>query len=647
MGLALAALLTLVCSNPAGAQSVDPKRDFTTVLGRVTAALEGRFGDDSGRLAPGLAALERALEAWDQSIAGAVAASTSALATATPADAVRIRIGLSIALVERGQLDQAVQQLERALAASPGDVDAHTVLGLIHAQLTGNAAAATSAFRTAVAADPGAPLQRYLLAKHLADQGALDEAAAVSQPLRADTRPPDAPERAPFLRLHLLPETAGLEPYFPTARYLKPFVALARGQYSDGVAALRAALATDPAASPPAPAVAALTEAGAALREGDTGAALAALDRAAQAVPSHGDTHRLRGIVLVADERFAEAEAAFEQAIRLSPANERAHLALADALAGEEKYDESAAALTRAIAAIPDSPRLHHALGRVLQRQGRYPEAIRQLERSLAMAPPLPLLGMNSVYNTLATLRRAQQEFPEATRAFARRADLVPNSVDAHRDLGDVYFRQGLDDQAWTEFAIGEALAPRDVGTQAALAQLHLRAGRHDQAIAAARRVIGLDATHAQAHYVLGTALTRIDRAEEGARALDTFRRLDAAETAARLTQLELNALRREAVVSAANGDHQKAVSLHAQIAARDAGSAEALVELGAALMNAGRAAEAVEQLQRAAGLGASGAVYRHLADAYAALGDAAQSQRARDVLSNLRRERLRQAGRQ
>jgi tetratricopeptide (TPR) repeat protein len=648
MGFAIATLLTLLCAAQAGAQGEDPKRDFTTALARVTAALEGRYGDDSVRLADGLTALERALAAWDQSIARTTTSIASELTSATPADSLRMRIALSLAFAERGQPEMALKQLEQATALAPRDVDVHTVLGLIHAQLTGNTLAATSAFRTAVAGDPAAPLQRYLLAKQLADHGELEEAATVAQPLRADTRRADDPDRAPFLRLHLLPETAGLEPYFPIARYLKPFVALAQGRYSDGVDALRAAVADDVVASPPPAAMPAVADAGTALRDGDTATALAALDRAAKAAPGFDDIHRLRGIVLAAGERFDQAESAFKEALRLLPTHERTHLALAEVLTAQDKHDEAAATLTRALATIPGSPRLHHALGRVLQLQGLYPQAVMELERSLAIAPPLPLLGLNSVHATIAALRRAQQEFPEATAAFAKRVDLVPNSVEAHRELADIYFRQALDDLAWTELAIAEAVAPRDVATQALLAQLHLRAGRHAEAIASARRVIALDAAHAQAHYVLGTALMRSNEMEDGARALETFRRLDAAETAARKTELELNALRREAIVSAAQGDDAKAVSLLSEIVERDAKSASARVELGVALIKAGRPSEAVEQLQAAAGLGATGAVYGHLADAYSALGDTVQSARAREVYERIRRERLRrQAERQ
>ena len=282
----------------------------------------------------------------------------------------------------------------------------------------------------------------------------------------------------------------------------------------------------------------------------------------------------------------------------------------------------------------------------MFQRQGLYPEALAELERSLTLRPSLPLLGLNSIHDTIATLRRARQEFEEATLAFSRRVELIPNDVTAHRDLGDIYFRRGLDDLAWNEFAMAEALAPRDVATQASLAQLHLRAGRNSEAVAAVRRIIQLAPTNAQAHFVLGTALMRLDQADEGARALDAFARLEAAEAEARARQLELSGLRREAAVAAGEGDHARAVALLSRIVEQEPQLADAHVALGAALIKAGRGSEAVDRLQAAAGLGAYGDVYRHLADAYTLAGQSELAARAREVYTRIRRERLREEAR-
>jgi superkiller protein 3 len=634
--------VVLVDASPSLAQTPDPKQVFTTALGGVTAALEGRFGDDASRVHENLATLEKSLAAWDNALRTLEASIARDLATATPEAATRLHLTVALALAERGRVDEAQKRLATATTLSPRHVDAHTVLGLVHSQLTLDMAAATRAFREAVEADPTAPLQRYLLAKALADGGAIDEAAAVGLRLRNDKRDPDGPDRAPFLRISLIPEVPGSEPYFPPSRYADAFALMGQGRYEDAVAAIKTASATDPQLSPPATAMPALQQAGEALRDGDVTTALSAIDRVQQSAPTWSEVHRLRGIALVADERPDDAVAAFREALRLSPNDERAHVALADVLLKQERYDEADAALRSAIAALPSSPRLHYVRSRVFQRQGLYPEALAELDKSMTLKPALPLLGMNSLYDAIATMRRARQEFAEATVAFSRRVALIPNEVAAHRDLGDIHFRQGLDDLAWNEYAIAEALAPRDVATQASLAQLHLRAGRNADAAATARRIIQLAPDHVQAHFVLGTALIRLDQSDEGVRALDTFARLEAAEAAERALQLELAGLRREAEVAAGQRDHARAVALLTQIVEKEPKSSSALVALGVALVRAGRGAEAVDRLQAAAGLGAFGEVYRHLADAYALIGQTELSARAREVYIGIRRERLR-----
>jgi tetratricopeptide (TPR) repeat protein len=639
-------LVMFIDAGPSLAQTPDPKPSFTAALGGVTAALEGRFGDDGSRVQENLAALEKSLAAWDDAVRTFEASIAVDLAKATPQAATRLHVAVALSLAERGRVDEALKRLATAIASSPRDVDAHTVLGLLHSQSTGDMAAATKAFREAVDADPTAPLQRYLLAKVLADAGASDEAAAVGQQLRNDKRNPDGPDRSPFIRISVVPEVPGSEPYFPPGRYADAFALIGQGRYEAAVAAIKAASGADPLLSPPATAVADLRQAGTALRDGDVSAALAAIDRVRQIAPAWSEVHRLRGVALVADERIDEAAAAFREALRLSPNDERAHLALADLLMQRERYDEADATLRLAIAALPASPRLHYVRSRVFQRQGLYPEALAELDRAMTLRPSLPLLGMNSLYDTIATMRRARQEFADATVAFSRRVALVPNDVAAHRDLGDIYFRQGLDDLAWNEFAIAEALAPRDVATQASLAQLHLRAGRNQEAADSARRIMQLSPDHAQAHFVLGTALMRLDRRDEGARVLDTFARLEAAEAAARALQLEVAGLRREAEVASGQGDHDKAIALLSQIVEKDPKSSGAHVALGVALIRAGRGAEAVARLQTAAGLGAFGDVYRHLADAYALIGQTELSARAREVYIGIRRERLREEAR-
>ncbi len=643
----IAIVLACLATLPALAQPGDPKRAFTEALGRFSVALAGRFADDGARITSSLAAMDEALARWDDAVRRSRTSAAALIEKSPGAAAARARVATAILLAERGLTSEAIGLLNEAITQSPRDVDAHTVLGLIHTQLVPNAAAAGNAFRQAVAGDPAAPLQRYLLAKYLADQGATDEAAAVGLALRTDTRPADAPDRAPFVRIHLIPEVPGIEPFFPPELYAQAFVMLAQADYQTALAMLHAAAKADRLTAAPAAAAPGLTQAGAALRNGDVASAVAALDGVRQAAPPWTEALRLKAVALVAGGQIAEGIAAFREAIRLTPKEERAYVDLAETLIQEARYQEADEVLSEGVAAVPSSSRLRYLRGQARQRAGRLPEALADYEFALGLHPFLPLLGMNSLHDSIATLYRQQQAFPEATKAFARRVDLVPNRPEAHRDLADLYSRQGLEDLAWTELAMAEALAPRDVATQAALAQLHLRGARHTDAAAAARRAIQIDPSHVQAHYVLGTALVRSGQEDQGLRELETFQRLETQAAQARQLEFELGGLRREAMVRSGEGDHARAVALLTQALEKDAKSAAAHLELGVALLKAGRYQDAVDRLQAAAGMGASGEVYRHLADAYDGLGQTEQSLRARGVYAGILRDRLRRAGSQ
>src|SRR5688500_3323532 len=223
------------------AQPTDPKRAFTEALGRFSVALSGRFADDGSRITSSLVAMDEALARWDDAMRRSRAAADALIEKSSGAAAARVRVATALTLAERGLTSEAIGLLNEAITQSPRDVDALTVLGLIHTQLAPNATAAGSAFRQAVAGDPGAPLQRYLLAKYLADQGATDDAAAVGLALRTDTRPADGPDRAPFVRIHLIPELPGIEPFFPPDLYAQAFVMLAQADYQTALGMLHAA----------------------------------------------------------------------------------------------------------------------------------------------------------------------------------------------------------------------------------------------------------------------------------------------------------------------------------------------------------------------------------------------------------------------
>ena len=181
---------------------------------------------------------------------------------------------------------------------------------------------------------------------------------------------------------------------------------------------LQAAVREDPLAAAPAGTGAGLAQAGAALRDGDVAAAVAALDGVKEAAPAWAEPTRLKAAALTAGGQLVEGVTAFREAIRLAPRDERAYVGLAETLVQEARYREADEVLGAGLKAVASSTRLHHLRGQSWQRQGRLPEALAEYELALRAHPRLPLLGLNSLYETIATLQRSQQAFPRSRRGF-------------------------------------------------------------------------------------------------------------------------------------------------------------------------------------------------------------------------------------
>ena len=156
---------------------------------------------------------------------------------------------------------------------------------------------------------------------------------------------------------------------------------------------------------------------------------------------------------------------------------------------------------------------------------------------------------------------------------------------------------------------------------------------------------IRLDARDREARYVYATSLIRLGRTDEGTHEMQLFQRLQAEDAAARSKALELGALRREGSLATAGGEHAKAVELLQRALVYDPTSASSHVDLGRALLAAGRAAEAVERLETAAALRAPIEVHVHLANAYAALGRADDAVRERTEYERLKQQSIRTRG--
>jgi predicted Zn-dependent protease len=642
-GACAAAAWLLLATIPSDAQDADPKGVFTQALARFSLALDGAFGDEGAVAASSLATMDRTRQQWDSVIRTFEAGLAAEIGSAPPELAARMRLALAGAYLDRGRSRDAQRELGEAIRLDGRRAEAFTARAVIEASLTSEPREALDDFARAAALAPADPVRAYLHARQLMTPGGSEAAVAAALRRFVDVQGAAGPllDGSPFVRPGIVQEVPDIEPFFPPATYRSGFQALVDGRYEDGVSRLRTAAILDPLVTPPAAIAERLRAAGAALRSGDVASSLALLQETANATPQFSEAHRLMGLAHLANDDVERGLGELKTAITLDAAYERPRIDLARALYERSQFAEAATVLTDTLAAIPESGRARYLLALIYQRQGNYGGAMDELGRAAAHEP---LLGLNSVFQSLGALRRSQQDYDGALEAFTRRVSLVPNHPLAHHELAEMYFRVGRLDEALAEHTVALMLDPRRADSHVGVAQVHLRAGRFVEAAAAAKRATELAGNQKEARYVLATALLRLGRTGEGNRELQEYQRLQNEATARQSKQLEIAALRRDATVSAANGDHARATALLQKALAEDPGSAAAEMDLGLALLRGGRASEAIPHL-RAALAGGSPEVHRHLAAAYEAAGQAAESQRERAAHAQARQDALRRAG--
>ena len=120
----------------------------------------------------------------------------------------------------------------------------------------------------------------------------------------------------------------------------------------------------------------------------------------------------------------------------------------------------------------------------------------------------------------LADWPRMPPTSPAPPRRSRVRSGPMPNNPAGHKYLAGALLQQDRADEAFVELVAALLIDPRDAGAHAGIGQIHLNAGRYDEAVTALRRAVELSADYTEARYALATALMRMGKREEAAREL-------------------------------------------------------------------------------------------------------------------------------
>ncbi len=618
------------------------KLRFVAAVRQFLQAQAGTFGDEGPGLAASVGAMRDALAQWDDALRGLerAAAAESAIGEA--------HVVLGTALLDRHRVDDAVRELSAAVRLDVTRAEVQASLALAQT-LQGRPADAARSLRAALALEPTNAALAYTLAQRLRELRRPEDAlqalsrvvrlrasAGASRTAASSRGSPTGPLAAPFDRVELFRQAAGVAPIFPLHRYTPAFARLETGDYAGAIALLEAAIAADPLGTEGLPG-------GALLREGHVAEAVALLEPLARAPEASSEAHRVLALALWVQGDHNRALEHLRRAVEMRADDERARLALAFVLRAADRPSEAERELRDAVAALPQSGLARYQLGLLLERQSRLPDAAQAFEESVARHP---VTGRDHLLETLARVRVNQADFDRAIAAYTARAALNPNSAAAHRSLGEIAFLQGRDDEALAEFTVATWLDPSDARAHAAAGHVHSRAQRYGEAAAALARAVALDPSQIEAHYALGQALTRLGKADEGRRVLTVFQQLQGEFHARGQRDFHVEQQRREAALRFAAGEPAQALELLQQIVREDPGNARWRRELGAALLRARLPQDAITVLEAGQRLEASAEGLRLLADAYGLAGRAADSQREQArydaAMQRARLERLR-----
>ena len=645
--------ILLVLAVPSNA--VAQRDAFFSSLVSFYKTLGGTYGDEGPQLVAHLQELSTALERWNDEIRAAEQQLRPQLNGADAQTALQVHTLLASLYMERGRFDEALREFDEDIRIDPRRAAFHRFKGLVHQLqaprlpegLSGLPlqAAAADAFRAAWLVDPADPQNAYrLLAVGSAQttpqekDRALETLAGVERDVLSGRRSRVA---TLFTNLSGIVDDAGGAVAFVPAAYARGFSLMLTGELDSGLAALRAAVTTDPLVIDPSGKTETMRRGISALRQGLVSAAIEQFEAAVALNGDSAEAHRMLATSYGVNGDVPRSLQHLREAVRLNPRDERSRLALVRALDDSSAQTDTEVAVRAAIAELPDAGAFRWQLATLAARLGQTNQADHALISALDRY--VVLVGRGELHIRLAKLAQSHLEYERAIGLLERAAALIPNNTVAHKTLARAYIEDGRDREGYAELVVALMLDPDDAQTLTGIGRLHLAAGRLPESIVALQRAVTIDRNNQEALQALGDALVRAGKTTEGQTRLQESAQLRTRSIDEERLTRTIAILTVQANVRKEQRNFAGAIDLWDQIIQLRRESASTHVRLAETCVAAGRLDEAVTAYQAAIALGAGVDIHRRLAELYAALGRNDESARERASYVQQRLEELRQ----
>jgi len=227
------------------------------------------------------------------------------------------------------------------------------------------------------------------------------------------------------------------------------------------------------------------------------------------------------------DRRFEEAIKDFQKALPLC--SERlpvlVWLGQVQYLVGKEQDAENSftAALTIDANHVPAL----YALGRLYYQQHRYPEAVERFKKVVAIEP-----RHHRAHDNLGLCYDALQRDSDALRHFFKALDLVmkdnPDYDWAHANLADFFLKRNQFEKAFQLAAEAASRNPQSARNAFLTGKALVKLEKHDLSLRWLEQATKLDPDYSEGWYLLAQSYRKLDRPEDGEKALARFKEANA-----------------------------------------------------------------------------------------------------------------------
>ena len=223
--------------------------------------------------------------------------------------------------------------------------------------------------------------------------------------------------------------------------------------------------------------------------------------------------------------RTVEAAKILKEALRLYPKDERNYVSLATILIEDDGAAEGLELVDKGLGLLPKSPAILLQRAYLLMSLGRNREAELDYRRVVEIDKKSVAARIGLAFSFIQSQRQTEATTLLEELASSERGNYFPYYL-----LGELYLRQGLEDQAILSLTKAASLEPGFAAIHSSLGKVHLKKQNLDAAVKELETATRLDPSDTTGFYQLSIAYRRMGQPERAREALVQVRRLNEIE---------------------------------------------------------------------------------------------------------------------